>query len=751
MPKLGQDYTTTWSLSHTKKVTKVGKLKDPPCEFRREEKKPLTNHPGVLLELCLQSANYPGILCDGCPQSARSTDHPLVDVCQQSANVVKTADEHYRAPLVARKDTNEEKEYDICHITEQLLFLGDQIPVIIQHRYGVCRHDRIGNIASIDTAETVSPSPPGSASSSLLQSVSISSSPTQATLHPFEQIKSVTVRVGDVPTTESVNLSSASPRASDQEMKRCHFWGFCIVVPHWQSSEHYEKQVHTQQQVAEGLCCLKAGPEDVHDKVILHPLDLYRGLGHGDDLREHIDKVSLPVDPKHFNRAGLLLLIHKVTYPIVYYERDATNGEIWPSTYQVTPVEKYVEHDTALLSFSTYLVSSGAAVPGKSRSVSDENLLPHHTPEHYGPGQQAPHLLQQCEEREQPQHQEDGPLQGSCQQTELSRTGSSRLLTKKASLGSLNSVSVSLTLLVWLGTSPPPATGFVPTPTDAPGTVSGSILVLVAASPRVSAVSTASGSEPSPTSSTMVDSPTTSISPTDTSTMENNPTTTVFPAYACIMVERPTNTQSTVWCLTIEGSRFASVHSKDRISTHYEKRTGKGVPGHAPLQPVDKLGHLHEDSNAPQLLHGHNRGQDHQVPAHPCQQEGHDGGQLTPLHDGDHPHAQDLYSQLELGIHEYSCIQFKASLAYLKLETAVIFLDSLHLQQSLNQQHGVAPRAVCNPWVYRGHHHQLQVVQTGHCLGRREIYDACEVCQLHIFDFKAKTIEVAGLMQKSTV
>lgn len=233
--------------------------------------------------------------------------------------------------------------------------------------------------------------------------------------------------------------------------------------------------------------------------------------------------------------------------------------------------------------------------------------------------------------------------------------------------------------------------------------------------------------------------------------MENNPTTTVFPAYACIMVERPTNTQSTVWCLTIEGSRFASVHSKDRISTHYEKRTGKGVPGHAPLQPVDKLGHLHEDSNAPQLLHGHNRGQDHQVPAHPCQQEGHDGGQLTPLHDGDHPHAQDLYSQLELGIHEYSCIQFKASLAYLKLETAVIFLDSLHLQQSLNQQHGVAPRAVCNPWVYRGHHHQLQVVQTGHCLGRREIYDACEVCQLHIFDFKAKTIEVAGLMQKSTV
>ena len=95
----------------------------------------MTNHPGVMLELCLQSANYPGILCDGCPQSARSTDHPLVDVCQQSANVVKTADEHYRAPLVARKDTNEEKEYDICHITEQLLFIGDQIPVIIQHRY----------------------------------------------------------------------------------------------------------------------------------------------------------------------------------------------------------------------------------------------------------------------------------------------------------------------------------------------------------------------------------------------------------------------------------------------------------------------------------------------------------------------------------------------------------------------------------------------------------------------------------------
>ena len=260
---------------------------------------------------------------------------------------------------------------------------------------------------------------------------------------------------------------------------------------------------------------------------------------------------------------------------------------------------------------------------------------------------------------------------------------------------------------------------------------------VLAASSRVSAVSTASGYEPSQASLRLFDSDSVAhivrhesealwMKTWDnilSSTMVDSLTPSIFSTYAstvvCAMVDSPSNTQSTVRCLSMEGSRLASIHSKDRTSTHYAQCTGEEVPGDAPLQPEDKHDHLPEHSIEPHLLHGPHCGQD-EVNTHPCQQEGHDGGELAAPHGGgDHPHAQDLHSQLELGIQEYSCIQFKASLAYLKLETAVIFLDSLHLQQSLNQQHGVAPRAVCNPWVHRGHHHQLQVVRAGHCLGQR--------------------------------
>ena len=182
MSKLGQDHRATRSLFHHTKMLK----KDPPCEFMRGEEKHLTI--------------YQGVLSDNCPQSA---DHPLVDACQQSAYVVIAADELecYRAPLVARKCTNEEEEDDISHTTEQLIFRRDQIPIGLGHSYGECGNGRIGITASIDNAGTVStsPSPQGSTSSSLPQSAS--SSPPQATLHPIEQIKSVTVRVGDVFTT----------------------------------------------------------------------------------------------------------------------------------------------------------------------------------------------------------------------------------------------------------------------------------------------------------------------------------------------------------------------------------------------------------------------------------------------------------------------------------------------------------------------------------------------------------------------